>query len=173
MVRSRLALLVGCLLAGVVGLARVAQAQAPQAELHLAVINTTARAAAASGTPRADSSARPGDVLEYRITFTNTHAQPVRAIVLNGPMPAGTVLVDGSARAAHAALELSTDGGHTFAAHPMVLDTVNGQRVRRPATAAEITALRWRIEGAVAPGSTVTATYAVRVLDAAHPAPTR
>ena len=39
---------------------------------------------------------KPGDVLEYRVSYTNHSAAAVQGLIASLPIPAGTTLVDGS-----------------------------------------------------------------------------
>lgn len=144
-----------------------AQGPAPRQEqaLVMTMQNRTAEADAARGAPRRDATARPGDVLRYRLTFTNVTAAPVRGVVLSNPVPAGMRLVGESARATRtdARLEYSIDGGRTWAAQPMEEVVEEGRRIRRPASPESYTHVRWTIDGPVAPAATVVAEYEARL----------
>lgn len=146
-----------------------AVAQGPAASRQDALVmtmqNRTAEAEAARGQPRANAVARPGDVLRYRLTFTNVTRTPVRGVVLSNPVPAGMRLVGETARASRndARLEYSIDGGQSWAAQPMEEVVEAGRTVRRPASPETYTHVRWTIDGTVAPAATVTAEYETRV----------
>lgn len=129
--------------------------------------NTTAAAARTRGAARADSSALPGDVLRYAMVFTNTTDGAIRNVKLDNPVPAGLQYVGGSARASRgdAGADFSADGGRTYSAQPVETVMVDGKPVTRPVPAARYTHVRWVINGAVAPGATVTAEYTARVAD--------
>lgn len=138
-------------------------AQAPQGPQPLVISadNRTAAADADRGAPRRDDRVRPGDVLRYRLRFTNVAGRPVRAVELANPLPAEFRFVAGSAKADRmdARAEYSVDGGKTFSAQPMEEVVVDGRRVRRPAPPEKYTHVRWTVGGWVAPGATVTAEY--------------
>lgn len=140
---------------------------AQQAGPALAVTaeNRTAAAEASAGTPRRDDRARPGDVLRYRLTFTNSSGRALRGVALADPIPAGVSLVAGSPRSARAdaRLEFSADGGRSWSAQPMEDADVNGQRVRRAVPSERYTHVRWTVDGSVAPGATVVAEFDARV----------
>ncbi len=144
----------------------VAQQGAQQA------LTVTATNRTAAGAERTDDRARPGDVVRYRLTFTNVTRGSVRGVTLANPLAAGMRFVGGSARAdrTDARLEFSADGGRTFAAQPTEEVVVNGQRVRRPIPAERYTHVRWTVDGTVAPGATVVAEFDARV-GAGTPAP--
>ncbi|HEU0013995.1 MAG TPA: hypothetical protein VFQ45_09945 [Longimicrobium sp.] len=156
------------LLPAVAALALALPAQAQQKAIELTVANTTAQADAARGARRPTAEARPGDVLHYRLLFTNTTPAAVQGIKIANPLPAGVRFVAGSARATRddARVEYSADGGRTFSAQPMEEATVDGRTVQRPVPAERYTHVRWTVEGRVAPGATVTAEFDARVQDA-------
>lgn len=141
--------------------------------LSVTVENRTAQAEAARGSARRDATARPGDVLRYRLAFRNPGSSPVRGVTLANPLAGGMRLVDASTRASRtdARVEFSADGGRTFAAQPSEMVTnEQGQRVRRPIPAERFTHVRWTVDGQVAPGATVTAEFDARVAGAPAPA---
>lgn len=132
----------------------------------------TATNRTATQAQRNDERARPGDVVRYRLTFTNVTPGAVRGVTLANPLAAGMRFVGGSARAdrADARLEYSADGGRTFSAQPMEDVVVDGQRVRRAVPSERYTHVRWIVDGNVAPGATVVAEFDARV-GAGTPAP--
>jgi len=127
--------------------------------------NRTAAAEQTAGRKRSDDRARPGDVLRYRLTFTNVTPGAVRGVTLANPLPAGVRFVGGSARTERgdARVEYSADGGRTFSAQPMEEAVVDGRAVTRPVPAERYTHVRWTVGGALAPGATVVAEYDARV----------
>lgn len=160
------------LLPALAALALAIPAQAQQQQqakaLEITMANRTAEAEAARGAARATAEAKPGDVLHYRLLFTNTSPRTVQGIKIANPLPAGIRYVAGTARATRddARLEYSADGGRTFSAQPMEEVEVDGRRVQRPVPAERYTHVRWTVEGRVAPGATVTAEFDARVQDA-------
>lgn len=145
-------------------------AAAQQATQQALTVTATNRTAAQA--ERNDDRARPGDVVRYRLTFTNVTRNPVRGVTLANPLAAGMRFVGGSARAdrGDARAEYSADGGRTFSAQPMEEVVVDGQRVRRAVPAERYTHVRWTVDGNVAPGATVVAEFDARV-GAGTPAP--
>jgi uncharacterized repeat protein (TIGR01451 family) len=154
--------------------AQAAAAAAPEM-LTLSVTNVTARAEAARGAPRADSTVRPGDVLRYHVSFVNTRPTAVRNVALNGPLPAGTAYIAGSAKAAQGGVQpqFSIDSGKTFSANPIITVVVDGQTVTRPAPPERYTNVRWVVESWVQPKATITADYEARLLGGPSPSPRR
>ena len=144
-----------------------AAAAGPQATVTVVAENISAREAAQAGKPRVgpDSARlRAGDVIEYRLRFSNTTREPVKNVVLEDPLPAGLIYVGGTAAADvdGVLVEYSIDGGRSFAATPMVRVMVDGQEVERPAPPERYTNIRWRVAGSVNPGARVTASFRAR-----------
>lgn len=139
--------------------------QAQPKEFVITAHNRTAAAEAARGAKRSDELAYPGDVVRYRLTFTNVVGRPVRGVVLSNTIPAGTRIVPGSESAtrADARREYSIDGGRTFSAQPTEEVTVDGRRVQRPAPPERYTHVRWTVGGTVEENATVVAEFEVRV----------
>lgn len=133
--------------------------------LTIAVQNRTAAEEALQGAARADTTVRPGDVLRYTLRFANPTERALRQVTLSNPLPAALRLVAGSPRASRsdARLEFSADGGRTFSTTPAIEVVVEGKTVRRPVPPEQYTHVRWTVDGAVAPRSTVTAEYEARV----------
>lgn len=146
-----------------------AQQAAPSAaatpSLTVVAENRTAAAEAERGAPRRNVAVQPGDVVRYRLTFTNPTAGAVRGVVLANPLPAAMQLVAGSTRATRqdARLEFSADRGRTFSRQPMEEVVVDGQRVRRPVAPEKYTHVRWTVDGTVAPRATVVAEFDARL----------
>jgi uncharacterized repeat protein (TIGR01451 family) len=121
----------------------------------------------------ADSTALlPGDVVEYRLVFTNLNAVAVRNIELKDPIPTGLRYVLASAKTDRddTLIEFSIDGGKTYSAQPMVEVIVDGKPVERPAPVQRYTHVRWTVQGSIQPGAQVTAEFQAR-LPGAEPAP--
>jgi uncharacterized repeat protein (TIGR01451 family) len=149
----------------VVTCAAALRAQAP-AQRPLVV---TAENMMAKG--RANSEAVvPGDVLRYRLHFTNRNSGDVRGVVFTNPVPTGLRYVDGSAGADRedVLVEYSADGGKTYSTRPMVSEVVGGKRVQKPASPQQYTHVRWTVRGSIASGASVTAEFRAE-LPAAHP----
>jgi uncharacterized repeat protein (TIGR01451 family) len=147
-----------------------AQAQAPAAgaapTLRVVAENRTAAQAAARGARRADSTVHAGDVVRYKLTFTNSADRAIRNVAIQNPVPAGLQYVAGSAKASRddARAEYSIDGGHTWSPRPMETVVVDGARIERPVAPERYTAVRWTVGGAVAPTATVTAEFEARLV---------
>jgi len=93
---------------------------------------------------------RPGSEVIYEVGYSNTGSQPMQVVITN-PLPADLVYQSYAARSVGAKLEVSVDGGVTFA-------SLESQRVNladgttRPAEAGDITHVRWKTARAIRPG---------------------
>ena len=129
----------------------------------------TAQNVTAEANPgRADKSvAQPGDEIRYRLVFTNVTAGPVKNIQFVDPIPAGMTYVLGSATSSprvHA--EYSIDGGHSYAAQPLISVVEDGKPVEKPAPAERYTHIRWTVVGLLAHGAQVAVEFRGRVSEA-------
>ena len=156
-------LLVLGVLAGATALSTVAPAaaQAPEA------LVVTAENVTAAERNDSDAAVLPGDVVLYRLTFTNVESTPVRNIVLGNPIPQGLEYVPGSANTAvgGASAAFSIDGGQTFSSQPMVERMVDGRRRRVPAPPEMYTNVRWTLGDWVQPGDQVRAEFRATLPD--------
>jgi uncharacterized repeat protein (TIGR01451 family) len=140
-------------------LAQGAAAQQPSVSSSL----VAQRVVAAGGTFKLEpaDSARPGDVIQYSVTYTNHGANAVQGLVASLPIPAGTSYIAGSALPA--ATEASTDGRH-FAALPLQRSVrqPDGSLRTEAVPATEYRALRWNL-GALAAGQSAEVRARVQV----------
>jgi uncharacterized repeat protein (TIGR01451 family) len=155
-------------------LAQQPAASAPNA-LVVSAENRTATSAQAHGVRRNDATAHAGDVLRYRLTFTNTAVRPVRQVSLQNPIASGLQFVAGSAKVSRsdARAEYSVDGGKSWSARPMETVVVDGKSVERAVAPERYSGVRWIVSGFVAPRATVTAEFEARLASRtpASPAP--
>lgn len=103
----------------------------------------------------------PGDLVLYRLRFTNITDAPVRNVVFQDHLPVGLRYVGGSAAAdrADVVIEYSIDDGGSYAAQPMVEETVDGLPVQKPAPPELYTHIRWTVGGWVEPGAQIIAEF--------------
>lgn len=103
----------------------------------------------------------PGDVVRYRLVFTNVTDVPVKNVEFKDPLPGGLRYVAASANADREdiTIDYSIDGGATYSPQPMIEEVVDGKPVRKPAPAELYTHIRWRVGGWVAAGAQVTAEF--------------
>ena len=107
----------------------------------------------------------PGDVVLYRLVFTNVSDKRVRNVEFTDPLPSGLQYVGGSTAADRddVIVEYSIDRGNTYAARPMIDEIVNGERVQKSAPPELYTHIRWRVRGWVEPGAKVSAEFRARL----------
>jgi uncharacterized repeat protein (TIGR01451 family) len=105
-----------------------------------------------------------GDVVRYRLTFTNVTDVDARGVAFVDPIPDGLRYVGESATVDRedARIDFSIDGGSNYAERPLVVENVDGERVERPAPPETYTHIRWTVAGPVAPGEQVTAQFDAR-----------
>lgn len=99
----------------------------------------------------------PGDKLVFSTAYRNTGAQPVTNFVVTNALPPAVQLAGESVAGA----QVSVDGGKTWGA---LGDSTmaDGKGGKRPATAADVTHLRWTIP-AIAPGGSGNVEYRATV----------
>jgi uncharacterized repeat protein (TIGR01451 family) len=95
----------------------------------------------------------PGDQLVFSTSYRNTGKQPVNDFEVTNPLPASVMLSPEGADV-HT---VSVDGGKTWG-KLSGLTVSDGQGGKRPATASDVTHLRWTL-AAIAPGATGKLTY--------------
>ncbi len=111
----------------------------------------------------------PGDIVRYRLLFTNITAVPVRNVEFKDPLPTGLQYLGSSATADRddVAISYSIDGGDTYLSQPMIEDVVDGELVTRPAPPEMYTHIRWMVPGWVQPGAQVTAEFRAQLAEPA------
>ena len=105
-----------------------------------------------------------GDVVEYRLVFTNITGGPVKNIQFTDPLPEGMHYLQGTAGADRedVDVEFSLDGGTSYSELPMVEVVVDGRTELRPASPEDYTDIRWTVHGEVQPDARVAAAFQVR-----------
>lgn len=95
----------------------------------------------------------PGTVVTYVISYANDGKEAADKVVINDPIPEQMLYVDGSARGDNAAIFYSVDGGKHWAGKVSELSVTGEDGKKRQAAAADVTNLRWQVNGKVAPGA--------------------
>jgi uncharacterized repeat protein (TIGR01451 family) len=107
----------------------------------------------------------PGDIVMFRLVFTNVTPSDVGSVEFVDPLPEGLHYVEQSATADRedVVIEYSADQGKTFSHRPLVEEIVDGERRLTPARPEQYTHIRWRVEGLVQPAARVTAEFRARL----------
>lgn len=111
------------------------------------------------------SVAKPGEVLEYVLTYTSNAAAPLQDIVISAPVPSGAEYIAGSAQTDTAtSFQASIDDGQSWQAEPVkrTVKTETGAR-EEIVDPTEYKSLRWKNEVALQPDETRKFRYRVRV----------
>jgi uncharacterized repeat protein (TIGR01451 family) len=104
---------------------------------------------------------KPGDILEYRVSYSNHSRSAISGLIANLPIPTGTTLIDRSTLPSDALA--STDGAH-FAPLPLrrLVKLADGREREVDVPLEEYRALRWNL-GTLAAGSARQVQARVRV----------
>jgi len=111
------------------------------------------------------SAVHPGEILDWTITSANEGSGPARQYKTIGHIPQGTSFIAGSAVAEYgASVSYSIDGGKNFAAQPVIEEKqADGTKKPVPAPVSMYTQVRYDWNDPLAAGSTLSASYKVRV----------
>jgi uncharacterized repeat protein (TIGR01451 family) len=107
----------------------------------------------------------PGDVIFYTLNYINSGDEAATSVVLDDPIPLGTVYLPGSAFGDGAEITFSIDNAKSFKKPSLLvyeLKGANGQKEKRTASPEEYTNIRWVI-GKVDAGAKGTVGFQVRI----------
>jgi len=113
----------------------------------------------------AAETAAPGDLLQYKGTYTNISEVPLAGLVVKGPIPSNTVFSEGGLSvSAKATLEVLIEGEpwQTLPAYKTVKQP-DGKEERVVASPSDYKELRWKIWEALEPKETLVTIYRVKV----------
>jgi uncharacterized repeat protein (TIGR01451 family) len=100
----------------------------------------------------------PADRLVYVISYRNTGRQPVSDFVISNPISSSVEFIGEESSGA----EMSIDGGKSFG--QLVNLRVRGANgTQRAARRSDVTDIRWRLPGAIAPGASGQVTFKARL----------
>ena len=100
----------------------------------------------------------PGESVIYTITFRNVGTEPADNVVITNPIAENLMYVDGSAFGPGMDIQLSVDGGVTFAAANELTIVEDGEV--RDAQASDFTHVRWVMQNDLPAGAQGTARFA-------------
>lgn len=104
---------------------------------------------------------KPGERLQYTLTFRNAGEAGVDALSPTMAVPPQVIIEEGSVRPAGERVVYSADGGETFADRAALTVVENG--TPRPAEAADITTVRWVLSSPLPAGGSGTVSYRAAV----------
>lgn len=114
---------------------------------------------------------RPGDLIEYQLSYRNQGAIPLTGLAMDLPIPAGTEWLQGQGNPAPQQASLQAQGG-AFQSIPLKRQVRNaqGKLIEERVPVAEYRVLRWQAER-LPPQASLTYKARVRVLDNSAAAP--
>jgi len=99
----------------------------------------------------------PGEVIRYRLDYTNDKTEAASDLVLTMPVPEVVTFIEGSANGPANTITYSIDGGETFSERGEL--TISDENGSRSATADDVTHIRWFVAGPVAVGESGTLSF--------------
>jgi uncharacterized repeat protein (TIGR01451 family) len=104
----------------------------------------------------------PGDAVIFITRYTNTDSKPAERVVLTNPVPEHVAYVDRSAEGKGSKIDFSVDGGKKFSAMDKLTKTDAAGKIK-PASAGDITHIRWTLSKPLAPGGQGSVSFRGRV----------
>lgn len=104
------------------------------------------------------TSVAPGDVVVISIAYENAGTEPAANIVISNPVPEHLRFID----VRQGVGMVSVDGGESFGAL-VDLKVREADQTSRPATAADVTHVRWRFDQPLPPGASGAVAFAARL----------
>ena len=159
-----LALCVVALIGGAAFAQRQLKAASGRPEVKVELAGSVERGGARLGLDKVED-VKPGEILDWQIVSSNEGTGAARDYKAVGHIPAGTVLVAGSATAeSGSTVTYSIDGGKTFSTQPIIEERQADGTVKKvPAPVSMYTEVRYEWSDALAPGGKLSASYKVRV----------
>lgn len=105
----------------------------------------------------------PGEIVIYNIDYGNSGDEPANSVVIDDPIPEGTVYVLGSATQT-GEVTFSIDGGKSYRMPSLLtydITTTDGKKESRTASPDQYTHIRWQIP-TIAPGQRSTVSFKVK-----------
>jgi len=151
---------------GVGGAAFAADPGKPEVKVQLeGSIRQPGASGASWKTMSEDRRVIPGEVIRYSVALVNEGGKEALHPVALGPIPAGTLFIDGTATTgSDLKVAYSLDGGKSFAEKPTVTVTgKDGKPQTVPAPVERYTTIRWTWSSPLAAGARMAVSYQVRV----------
>ncbi|MCW4149541.1 hypothetical protein OM427_08370 [Halomonas sp. 18H] len=110
--------------------------------------------------------AGPGDIIEYRLMYTNVSDRTLSGLVINGPIPSNTsYLADTNSASVNAKFTVSAGQGDDFQSEPYTRTVTDedGDQREEVVPPEDYAQLRWEPVDSIAPDQTQTYVYRVQV----------
>lgn len=104
----------------------------------------------------------PGQVVEYRLDYSNVGQKALKGIAVTGPIPDATHYMDATASTkADSNFTVSIDGGKTFESEPVkrMVENEQGKKVEKIIPPSEYTHVRWTLKQPLQAGETQSFRY--------------
>jgi uncharacterized repeat protein (TIGR01451 family) len=159
-----LALCIVALVGGAALAQRQLRAAAGRPEIKVELAGSVERGGARLALDKVEN-VKPGEILDWQIVSSNEGTGAARDYKTVGHIPAGTVLVAGSAAAESGSnVTYSIDGGKSFSTQPVIEERQPDGSVKKVAAPVSMyTEVRYEWSDALAPGGKLSASYKVRV----------
>lgn len=104
----------------------------------------------------------PGDTVIFTITYVNNGDKPATDVAVNNPVPQHMVYVNNSAEGKDAAIDFSVDSGKTYG-QLANLKSRTAAGKERPASATDVTNIRWTVKKPIPAGTKGSVSYKAKV----------
>ncbi len=104
----------------------------------------------------------PGEVVVYTITARNVGEEPATNVVITDPIPEHMDYT-GSVKGDRTRITFSVDGGKTYDVATALMVPISEGEGERPAKPEDYTHIRWQLNDALEPGSTLSVEFHARL----------
>jgi len=104
----------------------------------------------------------PGDTVIFTVTYINNGDKPATDVAVNNPVPQHMVYVNNSAEGKDAAIDFSVDNGKTYGQLASLKSRTSAGK-ERPASAADVTNIRWIVKKPIPAGTKGSVSYKAKV----------
>ncbi len=104
----------------------------------------------------------PGDAVIFTTYYSNNGQEPAADIIINNPLPAYMLYMDGTAEGSGTEIEFSVDKGESFGA-PDKLTIKREDGKERPAGPSDYTHIRWTLSKPLPSGGKGSVSYRAKV----------
>lgn len=113
-------------------------------------------------TDAAKANVVPGDTVIYTINYVNNGDKPATGVAIDNPVPENMLYVDKSAEGTGTRIDFSVNKGKSYGPLATLKITTKAGR-EKPATAADISSVRWTLEKPLPAGGKGSVSYRAKV----------